>query len=77
MMEAPITKNSVLIAKFPNTWFVLAIPRKAGMNSRKQDEIPIGMHSVTQTHTQEIIRIIDFQPSGVNPEGGVIREKIA
>ena len=72
MIPEDSIKKMVVIPKFCITTFVVCMPARPGINSSKQDAIPIGMNSVTQVMMAHTIRTMALHPSTLNPSGGVI-----
>ena len=67
-------KNIVAMPKFIRMELVSWMPSSAGRNIKKQEDMPMGINSVTQTYTQTIMNMMAFQPASVSPLGGVIIE---
>ena len=76
MMPEDSMKKMVVIPKFCMTTPVVCTPARPGMNSSRQDDMPMGMNSVTQVMMAHTIRTMALHPSTLNPSGGVILLKI-
>ena len=72
MIPEDSIKKMVVIPKFCIITFVVCTPVSPGINSSKQDDMPMGMNSVTQVMMAHTISTMALHPSTLNPSGGVI-----